>query len=375
MQKTDKDYYDILGVSRDATQEEIKKAYKKLARKYHPDKNKENKEEAEKKFKELSEAYEVLADPDKRAKYDRYGKQGVNFEHGNFTWDDFTHQADLNDIFEEFFGGFGRRGSFEDLFGGRAGKKRRRKTQKPSGEDIRIPVNISLKEVAEGTRKKIKVRLFERCKECDGKGGETETCSRCNGTGEVRTQRSGFLGQMVSVSTCPQCRGTGEIVKNACSYCHGEGRIKKEKQLTVNIPAGVESGNYITMKREGNVGRRGGPRGNIIVEINVKSDNRFTREGDNLRVEVPISYRTAITGGKVKIPTLNGKVKLNIPPGTDSGKVFRLKGKGMGNLYGRGKGDLLAEVYIWTPDKISGEARNILNELDEKLPSPPDITE
>jgi molecular chaperone DnaJ len=370
------DYYETLGVSKSATTQEIKKAFKKLARKYHPDVNKDNQKEAEKKFKEISEAYEVLADPEKRANYDRFGKEGVHFQGRNFTWQDFTHQDDLRDIFGDLFEGFGLGGNgsiFGDLFGQTRRTGRSRRVHKPSGEDVRIPLEISLKEASEGTSKKIKIRLFEKCGKCDGKGGTTTTCSRCNGNGEVQVTRSSFFGQMVSVSTCPVCRGIGEVIKDACSDCHGEGRVKKEKQISVRIPAGVETGNYIPLRGEGNTGIRGGPKGNIIVEIRVKQDPKFKREGSNLKIKVPISYKMAIEGGKVTIPTLNGKVKLTIPAGTKSGRVFILKSQGMGNLYGMGKGDLLAEAYIWTPDKISKKGKELLKELDKELGKPPKL--
>ncbi len=362
-----------MGVSRDATKEEIKKSYKKLARKYHPDMNKDNKEEAERKFKKISEAYEILADPDKRARYDRFGKEGVYFEGGQFSWEDFTHQADLEDIFKDFFGGFGGGDFFSQIFGQGTRARTGPRAQYSVGEDLRIPLNITLKEAAEGTTKRIKVRLFEKCRHCDGKGGVTTTCSMCNGTGEVRTAHSGIFGQMVSVSTCPACRGTGEVIRDTCPYCYGEGRVKKEKQLSVRIPPGVESDNYITLRGEGNVGRRRGMRGNIIIQIKVKEDSRFIREGNNLRIKIPVSYKTAIEGGEVKIPTLDGRVKITIPPHTNSGKVFVLRGKGMGSLYGRGKGNLLAEVYIWTPKKVSRKAQGLLEELDKELGSSPEL--
>jgi len=366
------DYYETLGISKDASTQEVKKAFKKLARKHHPDVNKDDPKKAEKKFKKISEAYEVLADPEKRSRYDRFGKEGVHFQGQNFTWQDFTHQDDLRDVFGDIFEGFGLGGSglFGNLFG-QTGGRRSRRVRKSPGEDVRIPLEISLKEASEGTTKKIKIRLFEKCGKCDGKGGTTTTCSRCNGNGEVQVTRSSFFGQMVSVSTCPVCKGVGEVVKNACSDCHGEGRIKKEKQISVKIPPGVETGNYIPLRGEGNTGLRGGPKGGIIVEIKVKADPKLQREGSNLRIRVPISYKTAIEGGKVTIPTLNGRAKLTIPAGTKSGKIFVLKGQGMGILYGIGKGDLLAEAYIWTPDKISKKAKDLLKELDKELGNPP----
>lgn len=372
----DNDYYETLGVKKDASTEEIKRAYKKLARKHHPDVSKDNQKEAEKKFKEISEAYEVLADSEKRSRYDRFGKEGVHFEGGNFTWQNFTHQDDLRDIFGDIFENFSFGGGgeiFGDLFGQTARTGRTRRVHKPPGEDVRIPLEITLKEAAEGTTKKIKIRLFEKCERCDGRGGTTTTCSRCNGNGEVQVSRSSFFGQMVSVSTCPVCRGMGEVVKDACPDCHGEGRVKKEKQISVRIPAGVETGNYIPLRGEGNAGIRGGSKGGIFVHISVKEDEKFQRDGSDLRIKVPVSYKTAIEGGKVTIPTLNGRVNLIIPPGTKSGKIFALKGQGMGNLYGMSKGDILAEVYIWTPEKISKKAKSLLEELDKELGSPPKV--
>jgi len=373
MMATDRDYYEILGVSREASLEEIKKAYKRLARKYHPDMNRDNKKEAEKKFKELSEAYEVLMDTEKRARYDRFGKEGVQFEGGRFTWKDFTHQSDIEDIFADFFGNFGESSFFSQIFGTGRRTTGRKRTYYPRGENLRVRLTLTLKEAAEGTTKKIKVRLLEKCDHCGGRGGETTTCPTCNGRGEFQSVQSGLFGQFVSVSTCPTCRGTGEIIKNACQYCHGEGRTRKAKQLSVHIPAGVDTGNFITLQGEGNVGRRGGMRGDIIIEISIKEDSRFRREGNNLKVQIPISYKTAIRGGKVTVPTLDGKVKLTIPPHTKSGKIFALRGKGMGSLYGRSKGDILIEVHIWTPDKVSRKGHQLLEELDKELGPPPKI--
>ncbi len=371
MMATDRDYYEILGVSREATQEEIKKSYRRLARKHHPDVSKENKKEAEKKFKEVSEAYEVLMDPEKRARYDRFGKEGVQFEGEHFTWGDFTHQADIEDIFRDFFGDFGESDFLSRIFGGVS--RREARTYSHRGENLRVRLNLTLKEAAEGVTKKIKVRLLEKCDHCQGKGGKTTTCPSCNGRGEVKSVRSSLFGQFVSVSTCPTCRGTGKIVKEACPFCHGEGRIRTEKQMSVQIPAGVDTGNYITIRGEGNVGRRGGVKGDIIVEIRIKEDSRFRREGNNLIIRAPISYKTAIEGGKIKIPSLDGRLKLTIPPGTKSGRIFLLKGKGMGSLYGGRRGDILVETYIWTPDKVSKRARQLLKELDDEFGSPPEI--
>ncbi len=373
MMATDRDYYDILGVSKDATEEEIKKAYKRLARKNHPDVSKDNKKEAEKKFKEISEAYEVLMDSEKRARYDRFGKEGVQFEGGNFTWSDFTHQADIEDIFRDLFGGFGESDLFSRIFGTETTRRRRGTRRVAVGENARIRLNLSLKEAAEGVEKKIKVRLFEKCEHCGSKGGKITTCQQCKGTGEIRNIQRSIFGQFVSISTCPRCGGEGKVITEPCRYCHGEGRIKKEKQISVHIPAGVETGNYMTLRGTGNVGKRGGIKGDIIVDISVKEDKRFTREGNNIRLRVPISYKTATMGGKIEVPTLDGKVRLTIPPHTQSGKVFIIKEKGIGSLHGGRRSDELVEVYIWAPRRLSKKAQKLLEELDKELKSPPEI--
>ena len=302
-----RDYYEILGVPRNASPEEIKKAYRRLAKKYHPDLNPDNKEEATEKFKEISEAYEVLMDPEKRALYDRYGHEGLSgaFKQGNFTWEDFTHFSDLEDIFGDLFGG----GSLFDFFFGtrRRGERReyRRRPQGEPGGNIKVVVPLTLKEIAEGVTKEIKLRKYVVCPHCNGTGGKTETCPTCGGTGQIRRTQRHIFGEFVSVSTCPTCRGSGEIVKEPCKYCHGEGRIKKEKKIKVKIPPGVSKGNYITLRGEGHAGRRGGPPGDIIVLIDEKKDNTFIRDGFNIILNLPISFKTAVLGGDVEIPTLN----------------------------------------------------------------------
>ncbi|RKZ19799.1 molecular chaperone DnaJ [bacterium] len=370
-----RDYYEILGVPRNASPEEIKKAYRRLAKKYHPDLNPDNKEEATEKFKEISEAYEVLMDPEKRALYDRYGHEGLSgaFKQGNFTWEDFTHFSDLEDIFGDLFGG----GSLFDFFFGtrRRGERReyRRRPQGEPGGNIKVVVPLTLKEIAEGVTKEIKLRKYVVCPHCNGTGGKTETCPTCGGTGQIRRTQRHIFGEFVSVSTCPTCRGSGEIVKEPCKYCHGEGRIKKEKKIKVKIPPGVSKGNYITLRGEGHAGRRGGPPGDIIVLIDEKKDNTFIRDGFNIILNLPISFKTAVLGGDVEIPTLNGRKTIHIPPGTQSGHRIHLKGEGIKFMNGYGRGDLIVQVNVYTPRRVSGKAKKLLEELDSLLEKPPEV--
>ena len=368
-----RDYYEVLGVPRNASPEEIKKAYRRLAKKYHPDLNPDNKEEATEKFKEISEAYEVLMDPEKRALYDRYGHEGLSgaFKQGNFTWEDFTHFSDLEDILGDLFGG----GSLFDFFfgTGRRGERReyRRRPQGEPGSNIKVVLPLTLREIAEGVTKEIKLRKYVVCPHCNGTGGKTEICPTCGGTGQVRRTQRHIFGEFVSVSTCPTCRGSGEIVKEPCKYCHGEGRIKKEKKIKVKIPPGVSKGNYITLRGEGHAGRRGGPPGDIIVLIDEKKDNTFIRDGFNIILNLPISFRTAVLGGDVEIPTLNGRKTIHIPPGTQSGHRIHLKGEGIKFMNGYGRGDLIVQVNVYTPRRVSGKAKKLLEELDSLLEKPP----
>jgi len=370
-----RDYYEILGVPRNASPEEIKKAYRRLAKKYHPDLNPDNKEEATEKFKEISEAYEVLMDPEKRALYDRYGHEGLSgaFKQGNFTWEDFTHFSDLEDILGDLFGG----GSLFDFFfgTGRRGERRedRRRPQGEPGGNIKVVVPLTLKEIAEGVTKEIKLRKYVVCPHCNGTGGKTEICPTCGGTGQIRRTQRHIFGEFVSVSTCPTCRGSGEIVKEPCKYCHGEGRIKKEKKIKVKIPPGVSKGNYITLRGEGHAGRRGGPPGDIIVLIDEKKDNTFIRDGFNIILNLPISFKTAVLGGDVEIPTLNGRKIIHIPPGTQSGHRIHLKGEGIKFMNGYGRGDLIVQVNVYTPRRVTRKAKKLLEELDSLLEKPPEV--
>ncbi|HCX73701.1 MAG TPA: molecular chaperone DnaJ, partial [Candidatus Cloacimonas sp.] len=283
-----RDYYEVLGVDKNASASDIKRAYRKLAMKYHPDKNKDDKE-AENKFKEASEAYEVLSDPQKRQKYDQYGHAGVegSFSNGGFSWDDFTHASDFSDIFGE--GGLGS--IFESFFGGFGGSGRRSARQNNRGEDLQISLSLTLEEIAKGVEKKIKINVMETCEKCNGTGsedGKVRTCPQCHGTGRVRQTTRSLFGHMQTVATCPSCNGEGKIIRNRCPVCHGEGRVNKPKTVTVKIPAGVSEGQYVRLRGEGNVGKRSGSRGDILVLVKEKEHKLFERQDANLLLEFPI---------------------------------------------------------------------------------------
>ncbi len=359
-----KDYYEILGVSRNATQEEIKEAYRRLARKYHPDMNPDNREEAREKFKEISEAYEVLSDPEKRRLYDMYGHEGVSRQFGpqGFTWEHFTHFDDLKDIFSDLGDFFGR-GFFEEFFG----IKRPRRTRQAGG-NIRIRISLSLEEIANGTKKEIMIQRWEKCNACNGEGGEVAVCPLCHGRGEVKKVSRSFFGQFVQVSTCPECYGTGRKVVKRCPVCGGEGRIKIKKRIVLDIPAGVSNGNYMTLRNEGHWGRDG--RGDIIVEFEEKPHSLFKRRGDDVMVTVPVSFAKAVLGGEIEVPTLNGNKKIKIPPGTQSGTIFRLKNMGIKHLERGGRGDELVKIVVHVPNNLSKREKEIIKELDYPVPPP-----
>lgn len=357
-----RDYYEVLGVDRDASQDEIKKAYRKMALKYHPDRNPGNKE-AEELFKEAAEAYEVLSDEDKRSRYDRFGHQGVasDFGAGGFQWTNFTHATDFEDILGSFFGRSG--GIFGDLFGGRA----TRRSGPQRGADLQVRIPLTLEEIATGVKKTIKLKRLETCENCRGSGVEAGSgprpCPNCRGTGEIRQVSQTFFGSVVNVATCNVCRGEGKLIDKPCRQCRGEGRVQKEKTLSVEIPAGVSSGNYIPLRNQGNVGPRGGPHGDVIVLIEEKEHPKFDRQGDDIIFELPISFSQAALGVSIEVPTLTGKVRLHIPEGTQSGKVFRLRGKGIPHLNGYGHGDQLVKVIVWTPTGLNEREKELFREL------------
>ncbi|MCD6374236.1 MAG: molecular chaperone DnaJ [Caldisericaceae bacterium] len=357
-----RDYYEILGVDRNASQEEIKKAYRKLAIKYHPDKNPGDKE-AEEKFKELAEAYAVLSDPEKRRRYDQFGHAGVGSGAGaqGFDFTDFDLADALRQFMEEGFG-FG----FGDIFGSsRSGGRRRKVTRK--GSDLQIKLKLTLEEIATGVTKKIKVRKKVACPECNGTGSakysKTVMCPVCHGSGEIRQVSRSLFGQFVNVTTCHRCNGEGQVIENPCHTCHGSGLIDGSKTIEVNVPAGVSTGNYITLRGEGNAGIRGGQPGDLIIYIEEVPHELFERQGNDVVLYLPISFPTAALGGTIEVPTLTGKAKLKIAPGTQSGKILRMRGKGIPYLRGAGSGDQLVQVQVYVPTKLNDQERQILEKL------------
>ncbi len=370
------DYYDLLGVSRDASEDEIKKAYRKLALEYHPDRN-DGSKEAEERFKEITEAYEVLRDPEKRDAYDRYGEAGV----GRGGRGGFSGGFDFSDALEIFmrdFGGGGF-GGFEEIFGrGRRGRGRRAGGP-AKGERLRVRLPLTLEEVAEGVTKTLRVAVLERCPACEGTGGEggaqPERCSACDGSGEERQVQRSVFGQFVNVRPCRRCGGSGEVISDPCSRCNGGGRVRDEREIRIEVPPGVTSENFITVRGQGNVGPRGGPRGDVVVLLEVEADERFVRKGPDLIYELPISYTSAALGGEVEVPTVDGTASLRIPAGIQSGQFLRLRGKGLPDLERSGRGDQLVRVVVWTPEALGDEEERILEELREVEQQPPEQIE
>lgn len=362
-------YYELLGVAQNAGPEEIKKAYRKRAIMYHPDKN-EGSKEAEEKFKEVTEAYEVLKDPEKRSVYDRYGAQGLKRgtgAGGGFGGFDF---ADALDVFMRDFGGFG---GIEDLFGGQRGRSGR--PQYVKGETLKVRLPLTLQEVASGVTKRLRVAALDVCGECEGSGAAPGSvpvgCPTCGGSGEERHVQRSVFGQFVSVTPCRTCGGEGRVIENPCPTCHSEGRVRSHQEVEVEVPPGVTSENYITLRGRGNAGPRGGPRGDIIVLLEVEDDPRFVRDGPDLRYELPITFTQAALGAEVEIPIVGGKVLMTIPPGIQSGDVLRLKGRGLPELNSRRVGDQLVEVLVWTPEDLTAEQEQLLKAFrDVEDPAP-----
>ena len=358
-----RDYYEILGVAKGAATDEIKKAYRKVAMQFHPDRNPGDKA-AEEKFKEAAEAYEVLSDADKRAQYDRYGHAGISgngrgFGGGSMNMDDiFSQFGDIfgDDIFGSFFGG-GRRGGG----GGRARGVR--------GSNLRVKIKLNYEEIAKGVSKNIKVKKYVSCTTCSGSGAKdrnsVQTCSTCGGSGQVRRVSNTFLGQMQTVTTCPTCNGEGSIVTAKCTVCKGEGRVYGEETVTIDIPAGVQEGMQLSVGGRGNAGERGGPPGDLIILIEEEQHPELHRDGLNVAYELHISFTDAVFGLQAEVPTIDGKAKIKIPPGTQSGKIFRLKGKGFPGVNTYERGDQLIHVNVWTPQHVTPEEKDMLEKLND----------
>jgi len=356
-----RDYYEILGVTKSSTSDEIKKSYRKVAMQYHPDRNTGDKA-AEEKFKEAAEAYEVLSDSDKRAQYDRFGHAAVNngrtgFNGGGMNMDDIFSQ--FGDVFgDDLFGSF---------FGGRRGGGGNSRSHGVRGSNLRIKIKLSYEEIAKGVTKNIKVKKHVSCSTCHGSGAKDkasiQTCSTCGGSGQVRRVSNTFLGQMQTVTTCPTCNGEGTSITAKCAVCKGEGRVFGEELVNIDIPAGVQEGMQLSASGKGNAGERGGPNGDLIILIEEETHPDLQRDGLNVAFDLHIPFTDAVFGTQVEVPTIDGKAKIRIPPGTQSGKIFRLKGKGFPSVNSYEKGDQLIHVNVWTPQQVSSEEKAMLEKL------------
>lgn len=356
---TKRDFYEILGVSKNATAEEIKKAYRQKAIQFHPDKNPGNKE-AEEKFKEAAEAYEILSSPEKRQRYDQFGHSGMN---GNAGFG--GHDMSMDDIFSMFgdiFGGSGFGG-----FGGFGGGSRSRGPRQHRGSDLRVKVNLTLNEVLNGVEKKIKVKKYVPCTHCSGTGAEKgssfSTCQTCRGSGHVTRIQNTLLGQMQTTTTCPTCNGEGQMITNKCTHCQGEGVVRDEEVISIRIPAGVGEGMQLNVSGKGNAGRRGGINGDLFVVIQEEEHSELVRDGNNLIYDLYITFPEITLGTTKEIPTVDSKVKVKIEAGTQPGKILRLRGKGLPDVNGYGKGDLLVRVHVWIPKKLNSEEKKMLEKL------------
>jgi molecular chaperone DnaJ len=352
-----RDFYEVLGVPRNASQEEIKKAFRRLAMQYHPDRNKEPGAEA--RFKEINEAFEVLSDPEKRAAYDRFGHAGAAGTGAGRGFEGFSNFAGFGDIFDAFFGSM------------------RRSTGPQRGADLRYNLTLTFEEAVFGTEKEIEVTRSEQCSFCGGSGAEPgsrpERCPSCGGSGEIRRVQQSIFGQFVNVSTCERCHGEGRIVTRACTHCRGTGRERKVRKLQVKIPPGVDSGQQLRLSGEGEAGSHGGPPGNLYVLLQVQEHPYFKRDEDDIILDLPINIAQAALGDEVEVPTLEGKAELKIPPGTQTGRIFELKGKGVPHLRGGGRGDQIVRVRVVTPTNLTNEQKRLLRELaktfnDNSLP-------
>ena len=362
MAEQKRDYYEVLGVSKGASEDEIKKAYKKLARKYHPDLNPDNKE-AEEKFKEVNEAYEILSDPNKKARYDQFGFAGVDPNYGaggaGGGFDGGFDFGDLGDIFGSFFGG------------GFGGGRRTNPNAPQRGESIRLSLAISFEEAAFGCEKEVSVDRMEQCGTCHGNGcaaGTTpEVCPDCHGTGQVQVRRQTPMGVFATSSPCGRCGGKGKIIHQPCPDCRGSGAVRRRKTIQVSIPAGIDNGQTISVRGQGSAGKNGGPAGDLLVTITVRPHELFRREGTSVLCDAPITFAQAVLGAELEIPTIDGKVKYDLPEGTQSGTTFRLKGKGIPAINGRGRGDQYVTVYIETPRNLTREQKEALKKFAESV--------
>ncbi|MBR0321912.1 MAG: molecular chaperone DnaJ [Bacteroidales bacterium] len=368
-----RDYYEVLGVDKNASADEIKKAYRKLAVKYHPDKNPGDKE-AEEKFKEAAEAYSVLSDADKKAKYDQFGHAGVDGSAPDFS----GGFGNLNDILNDLFGGgFGGFGGFGGGFGGGRGGQRQQKVYR--GRDIRVRVKLTLEEIAKGVEKEISIERSVPCKDCGGKGAKNssdiKTCSACNGTGQVQRVVNTFLGQTVTYSTCQQCGGEGKVISNPCRSCGGTGLVRKRETIKVKIPAGVEAGMQMNISGEGHAAKNNGVNGDLLVVIEEQEHPNLKREGNNLYCTKIVSLPDAILGGEVEVPGIDGSYKIKVEPGTQSGTVVRLRGRGLPTVNGYGgTGDLYVKIAVWIPKKLEKDDKAVIESLRNKESFKPNPT-
>lgn len=354
------DYYETLGISRDAELDDVKKAYRRLAMEHHPDRNKGSKE-AEERFKSITEAYEVLRDPEKRARFDRYGEEGLRGGQGPGGFGGF----DFSDAIEIFMRDFGSFGGLEDVLGQRTrGRPAERK-----GQNVRVRLPLTLVDVAYGANKRIRISLLEPCASCRGKGthdgADPVVCQTCGGAGQERTAQRSVFGQFVSVQPCRRCHGEGRVIHDPCPTCHGDGRTRKESEIDVEVPPGVTSENFLTLRGQGHSGPRGGPRGDVMVLLDVEDDPRFVREGSHLVYALPVTFAQAALGAQVEVPTVDGSAEVSVPAGIQTGEVLRLRGLGLPDLNGDGKGDQLVRVIVWTPEDLSRAQREAVERLRE----------
>ncbi|WP_290771181.1 molecular chaperone DnaJ [Anaerofustis sp.] len=354
-----RDYYEVLGIDKSAGEDEIKKAYRKLAMKYHPDRNPDNKE-AEEKFKEINEAYEVLSDADKKAKYDQFGHAAFDPNMGGGAGFGGAGFGGFEDMFGDIFG---------SMFGGGFSSGASRQNVRQKGRDLRVNLSLSFEEAVFGCKKEIKLKRTETCDTCAGKGAvndaDIKTCDKCHGTGQVRVTQQSLFGTVQTVKTCDECHGTGKKIVKPCPKCHGEGNVKKQRTLSIRIPAGVDTGSVLPLRGEGEAGKNGGPNGDVYIYISVRPHAIFTREDNDIYCEIPITFVQAALGDSIMVPTVDGKVKLKIPEGTQSGQVFKLKGKGVQNPNGFGKGNEYVEIKVEVPKNLTEKQKSKLREFGD----------